>query len=793
MADLRLVCCGFRAQARSSLQQQCFQSLIEELTEEAVLHSKSVPGLEDGAHSLVFEGRGRHRDVYRVGETLVLKLIKPEIESKELSMKQESDVLKNTARLPQTPSLHYRGSVHIYANKVDSKPSDSVTLTVEGLLMSYEGPSYDKLLHEWCARPFNLVAANFFVSAIIDLISMFFDGQDFGIGYSDMHTANICTLSDPAKHVSGQNVPSVICDAEGVSGRKWCRSVFDSVCQEMISDFELHFANARHESWRFLGDRMSVYTRDFFKQNTNEPLDAVRSRFLERLRLMWRNSCNTYAQIIGASSQRYAEASASVAVSSSATAQCPRVQSAIRMAPWNKHFAAATISLPPLPVPMVGMLLCGHTADAIDYACEVCKKYLVQKGSVEDPAIAGGVAQTKSDPSIGVACLPLAIASQSSAPLKSRPSTGFARLACGHRTNEDCQCCRVNAETVSETIQAGSEPSVPSQRYAPLSSLMEESDEQFVVDWDPDDVKRSSIKRTLHSFEPESKSSSVKRSSSFAAPEAQRSGVKRPSSFAAPEAKRSGVKRPSHFSASEAKRSSPFDAVERKRTSPFDARESSRLVLHRAQQGVAIEDYSMTQWKLFVSPQEAFEQRYADPIAEAARRELESQRSSTFRGGGRFQEDRPGRMSWEDRKAAGVFEREPQMTQAESDDVNRLCKIMYLTLHDVLDRIPLTNKCKQQRRVEKESEFKKYGMAKRVFNYLKGYTYSQDHWCNPKALFEIVLEEFDRLSGSEGPKLAIPNFQFLDDHEREFLARVATRGFMAGGLQHGQDLNLRHR
>ena len=84
-------------------------------------------------------------------------------------------------------------------------------------------------------------------------------------------------------------------------------------------------------------------------------------------------------------------------------------------------------------------------------------------------------------------------------------------------------------------------------------------------------------------------------------------------------------------------------------------------------------------------------------------------------------------------------------------------------------------------------------MAKRVFNYLKGYTYSQDHWCNPKALFEIVLEEFDRLSGSEGPKLAIPNFQFLDDHEREFLARVATRGFMAGGLQRGQDLNLRHR
>jgi hypothetical protein len=156
------------------------------------------------------------------------------------------------------------------------------------------------------------------------------------------------------------------------------------------------------------------------------------------------------------------------------------------------------------------------------------------------------------------------------------------------------------------------------------------------------------------------------------------------------EATRLSLKRPSPFSSPEAKRSSPFDAVERKRTSPFDAKESTRLVLreagHCAASGSA--DSSTGGWRLTVSPQEAFEQRYAEPIAEAARRELESQQSSTFRGGGRFQEDRPGRMSWEDRKAANVFEREPQMTQAESDDVNRLCKIMYLALHNVLNRIP---------------------------------------------------------------------------------------------------------
>ena len=87
----------------------------------------------------------------------------------------------------------------------------------------------------------------------------------------------------------------------------------------------------------------------------------------------------------------------------------------------------------------------------------------------------------------------------------------------------------------------------------------------------------------------------------------------------------------------------------------------------------------------------------------------------------------------------------------------------------------------------------KHGMAKRVFDYLSCYTYTQDDWCNPKAVFEIVLNEFDRLSGSEGSKLAIPYFKFLDGYEREFLARVVTRGFLSGGLLRGQTLNLHYR
>ena len=154
----------------------------------------------------------------------------------------------------------------------------------------------------------------------------------------------------------------------------------------------------------------------------------------------------------------------------------------------------------------------------------------------------------------------------------------------------------------------------------------------------------------------------------------------------------------------------------------------------------------------------------------------------------RFQEDRVGRSSWEDRQATRSFEREPEMTRAEFNAVNRLCYIIHSTLYNVLDRVPPTKRCKKERRAAKESEFSRRGMATRIFHYLKRHTDTQDQWYSPMAVFECVLEEFGRLAGSEGTQFAIPHFHFLDDQERESLGRLATRRFMSGGLQRGQPL-----
>jgi len=78
-------------------------------------------------------------------------------------------------------------------------------------------------------------------------------------------------------------------------------------------------------------------------------------------------------------------------------------------------------------------------------------------------------------------------------------------------------------------------------------------------------------------------------------------------------------------------------------------------------------------------------------------------------------------------------------------------------------------------RAEKVSEFSKYGMAKRVFQYLRRHIDPQDQRYSPQVVFEIVLEELERLAGSEGRHLAIPNVHFLDDHERVSLSRKAIR------------------
>jgi hypothetical protein len=130
------------------------------------------------------------------------------------------------------------------------------------------------------------------------------------------------------------------------------------------------------------------------------------------------------------------------------------------------------------------------------------------------------------------------------------------------------------------------------------------------------------------------------------------------------------------------------------------------------------------------------------------------------------------------------------MTRGQSDDIGRLCKLLYVALHNVLDRCHLTKKGVKQRRVRIESEFMKHHMAKRLFRYISRFTFTEQQWCEPKAVFEAVQMEFDNLCGRHGTKLQIHGFAFADEYEREFLARTITTSFLAHGLSYSRSHDL---
>jgi hypothetical protein len=252
-------------------------------------------------------------------------------------------------------------------------------------------------------------------------------------------------------------------------------------------------------------------------------------------------------------------------------------------------------------------------------------------------------------------------------------------------------------------------------------------------------------------------------------------------------------KRPSPFNATELKNSSPFDAQEQ-RTSTHAGSETFEVEDECYDDGVtAVSTNSSDDYRgvrLFSRPQISAAELYAEPLSQVVAAELERQKSSKFRGVGRFQEEREGRMSWKDRVTSRYFPRKPEMTRAQMDDIGRLCKLMYVALHNVLDRCPLTPEGNKQRRVRIESEFMKYGMAKRIFEYVSRFHFTDQQWCEPKAVLEAVLIEFDLVCGRHERKYQIHGFTFADEQERQFLARMITTSFFAHGVSDGRSHDI---
>ena len=197
----------------------------------------------------------------------------------------------------------------------------------------------------------------------------------------------------------------------------------------------------------------------------------------------------------------------------------------------------------------------------------------------------------------------------------------------------------------------------------------------------------------------------------------------------------------------------------------------------------SVRNQKAAKWPAFENPHG----HYASALQGVVDKNMALQRSSRFRGPDRFQQDHAGRMSWEDRVATDMFDKRPQMSRDQSDDVNRLCLAMYEGLHDVLARCSKNKIGRPLRRVALVSEFMKYSMPMRVFQYLRQFEYTEKQWFSPSATYMVVQREFDLLMGHGDQRLKIHGFHFNDEYERDFYAHMITVSFLACGVLHRGD------
>ena len=584
---------GQRAHASSSLQQAGYKSLIECLSAEVRVVIGGIPQVPDGRYMGVYEGRGAHRDVYKVGN-YILKLERKDDEGRSASNTEEARSLQLTADLPQTVAFYHVGDVTI--SGAEPQP-----LIVSGLLQGYGDVTYDKLIHQHGKSKLSLQMASFLITAYRELALMVIDGVQLNIAYGDMHTANIATLMDPAKHRHSQAVPSIVVDAEGVRREQWTRSTFNKCADEMLVDLELQCSKAPHPTWNLLGHYMNTYANRLFREQGQDDLASVRERVRTRFGLLWDAFTDTYSN------------------------QCSQSG---RLEPPAKHYADEA------------------TAKRVTHVSLSASSY--------DPIA------TRSPTTPGVTVIEGLVRSKKylSAPW--------------HQT-------RI-ASVPSSSAAASIFSSAPTETAVLMSN--------------------THVRKRKHE--------------------------------------------PGYTVASTA----------------MDA-----------------------QWPKFENPHG----HYAESLQSIASNNMDLQRSSRFRGPGAFQEDRSGRMSWEDRVEVDVFEKRPEMSRAQSDDVNRLCHVMYHALHSVLARCPLNKQGRPVRRVARESEFKKYGMAMRVFRYLRQFEYTEKQWFSPSATYLVVHRELDSLMGKGDPQLKIHGFHFIDEYEKDFLAHMITVSFLACGVLHSEE------
>ena len=611
------------------------------------------------------------------------------------------------------------------------------------------------------------------MTAYRDLALMVIDGMQQNITYSDMHTANIATLKDPGTHRHGTSVASIVVDAEGVQRKQCTRSAFNQSADGMLVDLELQCDRAPHDSWKVLGQYMHKYANRIFRQHGQDDLSRVRELVICRFNELWLSfiqeylprptTCHIsvakrYAEtalvdpssvtmlVAGRGTQVSLESSSHDAVPCRFDEVAAPAQNSV-MGAW--HYAETVLVEPSSGTMLVGgrgaqVSLASSSHDAV--ACRVDEVAAPAQNSVVG---ARHYAET------------LLVGPSSGTVLVGGRGAQFSLASSSH----DALACRIDA-----VVASGQNPVVGATHGANmhlhmssgLSTLQEPYTSACRNDMMPEQVSSSgAIFRGMQ----------------------DQIGIAQDQSVIAPLMSGVSTSQESFHSQTylsapkEAEAIASFSNVVPHGTAPHGTtlERTGEIALATAVSvpthvETEVETKCGTQW------------HYADSLRDIVGRNLALQRSSPFRGPDSFQQTHSGRLSWDDRVAMNRFEKKPLMTRDQSDDVGRLCHLMYHALHNVLARCSYSKEGKPQRRAVRESEFMKYGMAMRVFEFLKEFDYSEKQWFSPSATYQVVQLELGFLMGEGHPLLKIHGFEFVDEYERDFLAHAITVAFLSEGV-----------
>lgn len=270
---------GPRARGTESLQHCGYRSKIQFLNQQALVYIQGVEGMRDGWLAADYEGRGAHRDVYRILRRYVIKIHQPEEPYNLLEA-----IAMRSIPSPYFVKLRYHGKATVQC-------SDETELEVDALICDFGGKTVDQVMSQAIAVPLTTRVLDWLIKLYTGCGDMVFDGRKWNIAYADLRATNISTLFNLDDHIEGVTpVTPLLIDAETCCCATLDRKDFNRMVDEMLAEVALMCSSSRYESWQELSCVWRKHTQRLCAAAGDAELEDVHDQYknaLEHVQAEW--------------------------------------------------------------------------------------------------------------------------------------------------------------------------------------------------------------------------------------------------------------------------------------------------------------------------------------------------------------------------------------------------------------------------------------------------------------------------------------------------------------------------